>query len=62
MKHKTVLFSLLVLAMVAAVPHLRGALGAITGPVLTVQAAFTDYKKEAPGVAREITVADLPQP
>ena len=25
-------------------------------------AAFTDYRKEAPGVIRKITVADLPQP
>ncbi len=29
---------------------------------LTGQAAFTDYTKEHPGVARKITVADLPQP
>jgi glucose/arabinose dehydrogenase len=62
MKHKTVLFSLLGLAMIAAVPCLPGAFGNITGPVLTGQAAFTDYKKEAPGVVRKITVADLPQP
>ncbi len=34
----------------------------IVGPVLTGQAAFTDYQKEAPGVTRKITVADLPQP
>ena len=62
MKQRTVLFSLLALAMIAAVPCLRGAFGDITGPVLTGQAAFTNYKKEAPGVVRKITVADLPQP
>lgn len=30
--------------------------------VLTGQDAFTDYTKEKPGIARKITVADLPQP
>ncbi len=30
--------------------------------VLTGNAAFTDYRKEAPGVIRKITVADLPAP
>jgi glucose/arabinose dehydrogenase len=30
--------------------------------VLTGQNAFTDYQKEAPGVKRKITVADLPNP
>jgi glucose/arabinose dehydrogenase len=29
---------------------------------LTVQAAFTDYTQEHPGVRRKVTVADLPQP
>src|SRR5690349_21233209 len=62
MKLKTVVFSLLALALVAAVPQLPGAFGNITGPVLTGKAAFTDYRKEAPGVVRKITVADLPQP
>jgi glucose/arabinose dehydrogenase len=62
MKLKTVVFSLLGLALVAAVPRLPGAFGNITGPVLTGKAAFTDYRKEAPGVVRKITVADLPQP
>jgi len=32
------------------------------GPVLTGQSAFTNYKKEKPGVCRKITLADLPQP
>jgi glucose/arabinose dehydrogenase len=62
MKRKTVLFSLLGLAMMAAIPCLPKAFGNITGPVLTGQAAFTSYKKEAPGVVRKITVADLPRP
>jgi glucose/arabinose dehydrogenase len=30
--------------------------------VLTVQAAFTDFTKEAPGVRRHLTAADLPPP
>jgi glucose/arabinose dehydrogenase len=62
MKQKTVLFSLLGVAMIVAVPCLLRAFGDITGPVLTGQAAFTDYKKETPGVVRKITVADLPKP
>ncbi|MGI8961285.1 MAG: PQQ-dependent sugar dehydrogenase [Bryobacteraceae bacterium] len=67
MKQKTVWFSLLGLAMLAAVPSLPGAFSGGTlsdtkGPVLTGQAAFTNYKKEAPGVVRKITVADLPKP
>jgi glucose/arabinose dehydrogenase len=33
-----------------------------SGPVLTGQAAFTDYSKETPGVRRKLTVADLPAP
>ncbi|MGI9070047.1 MAG: PQQ-dependent sugar dehydrogenase [Bryobacteraceae bacterium] len=53
---------LLPLATIAAVPYLFGAFGDIKGPVLTGQDAFTDYKKEAPGVVRKITVADLPKP
>jgi glucose/arabinose dehydrogenase len=62
MKRKTLLFALLGLGIIAAVPCLRGALGDITGPVQTGQAAFTSYKKEAPGIVRKITVADLPRP
>ena len=30
-------------------------------PVLTGQAAFTDYTQEKPGVRRHLTLADLPQ-
>jgi glucose/arabinose dehydrogenase len=59
---KAVLFLLLTLAIIAAVPFLSRAFGDVTGPVLTGQAAFTDYRKEAPGIVRKITVADLPQP
>jgi glucose/arabinose dehydrogenase len=67
MKQKTVWFSLLGLAMIATVPCLPGAFGDIIsddmrGPVRTGQAAFADYKKQAPGVVRKITVADLPKP
>jgi glucose/arabinose dehydrogenase len=62
MKQKSVWFSMLGLATIAAVPCLLAAFGDITGPVLTGQAAFTNYKKEAPGVVRKITVADLPKP
>ena len=35
---------------------------ASSGSVLTGQSAFTDYTKEAPGVRRKITAADLPKP
>jgi glucose/arabinose dehydrogenase len=35
---------------------------ASSASVLTGQSAFTDYTKEAPGVRRKITVADLPKP
>jgi glucose/arabinose dehydrogenase len=67
MKQKAVWFSLLGLAMIATVPCLPGAFGDIIsddmrGPVRTGQAAFADYKKQAPGVVRKITVADLPKP
>ncbi len=31
-------------------------------PVLTGQAAFTDYNQQAPGVRHKITLADLPEP
>jgi len=31
-------------------------------PVLTGQAAFTDWNQEAPGVRHRITLADLPAP
>src|ERR1700758_763602 len=33
-----------------------------SGAVLTGKAAFTDHTKEAPGVRRKLTVADLPAP
>ena len=38
------------------------ACGAAAQTVLTGKAAFTDYTKEAPGVRRHLTVADLPEP
>jgi glucose/arabinose dehydrogenase len=33
-----------------------------TGPVLTGQAAFTDWNQQQPGIRHKITLADLPQP
>ena len=33
-----------------------------SGKVVTGQAAFTDYTKEAPGITRKLSVADLPAP
>jgi glucose/arabinose dehydrogenase len=46
-----------------AVGVLRMSAGpAASGTVLTGEQAFTDYTKEAPGVRRKITVADLPKP
>ncbi len=62
MTQKILLLSLSGLAIATAVPSLPEFFGEITGPVLTGQAAFTDYRKEAPGLVRKITVADLPQP
>ncbi|HEY0307055.1 MAG TPA: PQQ-dependent sugar dehydrogenase [Acidobacteriaceae bacterium] len=35
---------------------------AVAQQVLTGQSAFTDYTKEAPGVRRKLTAADLPKP
>jgi glucose/arabinose dehydrogenase len=33
-----------------------------TGPVLTGQAAFTDWNQQQPGIRHKITLGDLPQP
>lgn len=33
-----------------------------SGPLLTGQAAFTDWNQQSPGVRHKITLADLPQP
>ena len=62
MNQKTVLLTMLGITGIAVVPWLQGAFGDVTGPVLTGHAAFTNYKKQAPGVVRKITVADLPAP
>lgn len=35
---------------------------ALADDVLTGQAAFNDYKQQAPGVKRKITAKDLPKP
>ena len=39
-----------------------GQTGGSTAPVLTGQAAFTDWNQQAPGVRHKITLADLPEP
>ena len=54
MKHN--LPTLLVLTFATA------AVAQSNGPILTGQAAFTDYSQQAPGVRHHITVADLPGP
>ena len=51
---------LLVLALVTALP--LAAQQQSQQPLLTGQAAFTDWNQEAPGVRHKITVADLPEP
>jgi glucose/arabinose dehydrogenase len=38
------------------------ATAAAAGPVLTGQAAFTDWNQQQPGIRHKITLADLPQP
>ncbi len=45
-------------SFLAFAPHAR----AQDAPLLTGQAAFTDWSQQAPGVRHKITVADLPQP
>ncbi len=50
------------LALAAAASFLPLSLCAQSSPVITGQAAFTDYTQEHPGVRRKLTVADLPQP
>jgi len=52
-------YSILALAGVGAAALATGACGQ---DVRTGKAAFGDYKSDAPGVTRHITVADLPQP
>ncbi len=62
MKRNIILTPLLgTVAIVGALPLAR-AFEQAKAQVLTGQAAFTDYTKEAPGVVRKITVADLPAP
>lgn len=48
-------------ATVFGVAHLAASSKA-SSEVLTGENAFTDYQKQAPGVKRKITVADLPKP
>jgi glucose/arabinose dehydrogenase len=51
-----------VFATLAITVFAVGPLPAVAQKTLTGQDAFTDYTKEHPGVRREVTVADLPQP
>ena len=46
----------------ALVLALAAPLAAQQQPLLTGQAAFTDYNQQSPGVRHRITLADLPQP
>src|SRR5260370_1828342 len=50
------------LMLTFAAAALPSGLFAQQGPVITGQAAFTDYTQEHPGVRRKITLADLPEP
>ena len=52
------LFALAIAAAAVLTPQAR----AQDAPLLTGQAAFTDWNQEAPGVRHKITVADLPEP
>jgi glucose/arabinose dehydrogenase len=61
-KHRSSLPAVTVLMTLLAAPAIVHASDKINGPVLTGQDAFTSYDKEAPGITRKITVADLPQP
>src|SRR5260370_41653860 len=50
------------LMLTCAASALPSGLFAQSGPVITGQAAFTDYTQEHPGVRRKVTLADLPEP
>ena len=50
------------LMLTLAASALPSGLFAQSSPVITGQAAFTDYTQEHPGVRRKITLADLPEP
>jgi hypothetical protein len=60
--HKSISWPFMVLAAASFAPGLVLPAGAQTGTTLTGQDAFTDYSKEAPGIRRHITPADLPKP
>jgi glucose/arabinose dehydrogenase len=55
-------FAILVAATLPFAPAQAQVAAPAAKPVLTGQAAFTDYSGQAPGVRRLITVADLPPP
>lgn len=62
MNHNQARYLACILGFCAAGVTLAIAADSKSRPVLTGEAAFTDYSKEAPGVIRKITVADLPRP
>src|SRR6201997_614128 len=59
---KPTTFVVRALMLTLAASALPSGIFAQSGPVLTGQAAFTDYTQEHPGVRRKITLADLPEP
>jgi glucose/arabinose dehydrogenase len=60
--HKSISWSLTVFAAASFASGFLFSANAQTGATLTGQDAFTDYSKEAPGIRRHITAADLPKP
>src|ERR1700748_619590 len=60
--HKSTTSVVRTLMLTFATSAVPGCLFAQSGPVITGQAAFTDYTQEHPGVRRKITLADLPEP
>lgn len=60
-KTRVAVFASITAAAAFGVFHLSAG-PASSGKVLTGHDAFTDYTKQAPGVRRKITVADLPKP
>jgi glucose/arabinose dehydrogenase len=59
---KRIIALVVAICAIASVLCSRGTEGADTQPLLTGTKAFGDWHDDAPGVRREITVADLPPP
>ena len=51
-----------ILPITFALAALAGISATAQQPLLTGQAAFTDWNQQSPGVRHKITVADLPEP